>query len=103
MENLQEFSITELRERGEMISYNINFNLQEQDEIMRDIKVFKNLTAKIEDDEVARYENIRDLGNYTRMITALLERLDENLEKKEKLLQEKLDIIQENKRRGEVN
>lgn len=103
MENLQEFSITELRERGEMISYNINFNLQEQDEIMRDIKVFKNLIAKIEDDEVARYENIRDLGNYTRMITALLERLDENLEKKEKLLQEKLDIIQENKRRGEVN
>lgn len=103
MENLQQFSITELRERGEMISYNINFNLQEQDEIMRDIKVFKNLIAKIEDDEVARYENIRDLGNYTRMITALLERLDENLEKKEKLLQEKLDIIQENKRRGEVN
>ena len=103
MENLQQFSITELRERGEMISYNINFNLQEQGEIMRDIKVFKNLIAKIEDDEVARYENIRDLGNYTRMITALLERLDENLEKKEKLLQEKLDIIQENKRRGEVN
>ena len=103
MENLQEFSTEELREIGDIISESIIHNLQEYDEIMRDIKLFKNLIAKIDDDEVNRYENIQNLGNYSRMMTSLLKRLDDNLEMKEKVFQSKLDFIQENKRRGEVN
>ena len=103
MENLQEFSTEELREIGDIISESIIHNLQEYDEIMRDIKLFKNLIAKIDDDEVNRYENIQNLGNYSRMMTSLLKRLDDNLKMKEKVFQSKLDFIQENKRRGEVN